>query len=85
MTKVDGNFLISKGFKHIGGTYIMPHPDDSLGEWIDEIEIILGDGDFDIWHYNNSHKELGWQDTIHNKLYEIENNTYMLIKTLEVL
>ena len=62
----------------------MHHP-KSLVEWADEIEIILGDGDLCICPYNNSHKELGWQEMIHNKLRDISNNVDTFIKALEVL
>lgn len=81
---VDSNYLLQKGFQEVGGAYIMHHP-EKLGNWADEIEIIIGDDEISICHYNNCHKDLGYQDSVHNRLREISNDVNTFIKVLEIL
>jgi hypothetical protein len=78
----DKEILLSLGFSEEGGAYIMHSP---VSNHCDEIEVILDDGCFHICHYYNSHKELGWQEEVYNRIREISWSVDTFLKTLEVL
>ena len=88
MEKLTKQFLLNRGFTLVGneygGTYVMHDPDKDL-DYCDEIEVLIDDDCFHIKHYFNSHKELGFQEEIYNKIDNITNTTDMFFKTLEVL
>jgi len=86
MEKLTKQFLLDRGFTLVGGeyggTYIMHNPDE---DFCNEIEVLLDDDCFHIHHYNNSHKELGWQESMHNTIHDITLTVDVFFKTLEVL